>query len=52
MWPFGIINPNCTGIENSVFNCSYDQSGLCVASHDASVICQSKINLHVKYDHL
>ena len=43
MWPFGIIDLNCTGAEDSVFNCSYNGTVdfySCEASHDASVICQ------------
>ena len=46
IWPFGIIDLNCTGAEGSVFNCSYNGTVdfySCEASHDASVICQGII---------
>ena len=41
-WPVGIVNLNCTGSENSIFHCTYNQTGSCLPSRDASVICQSK----------
>ena len=43
VWSIGIVNPNCTGSETSVFNCSHNQTGSCSPSRDASVICQSKL---------
>ncbi|XP_019849591.1 PREDICTED: deleted in malignant brain tumors 1 protein-like [Amphimedon queenslandica] len=41
IWPIGIVNPNCTGDEVSIFNCSHGQTGSCSPSHDASLICQN-----------
>ena len=43
VWSIGIVNPNCTGSETSVFNCSHNQTGSCSPSHDASVICQGML---------
>ena len=43
LWPFGIIDLNCTGNESSIWNCPYNGTSdfyLCPSSHDASVICQ------------
>ena len=43
-WYFHIIDLNCTGEEDSIWNCSYN--GLleynCPLSHDASLQCQGK----------
>ena len=42
IWSFHIIDLNCTGEEDIIWNCSYN--GLldykCLASHDASLQCQ------------
>ena len=45
VWSIGIVtvNLNCTGSETSVFNCSYNQTGLCLSSRYASVVCQSML---------
>ena len=43
VWPFGIIDLNCTGEEDSVWNCSYNGTVdyyTCPSNHDASIICQ------------
>ena len=43
VWPFGIIDLNCTGEEDSVWNCSYNGTVdyySCSSNHDASIICQ------------
>ena len=43
VWPFGIIDLNCTGNESSIWNCPYNGTSdfyTCPSSHDASVICQ------------
>ena len=45
IWSTGIVNPNCTGYEASIFNCSHNQTGSCSPTHDASLICQSKVIL-------
>ena len=41
-WPYHIIDLNCTGNEQSIWNCSYN--GLlnyeCPKYYDASIICQ------------
>ena len=40
---FGIIDLNCTGNENSIWDCPYNGTAnfyYCSSSHDASVICQ------------
>ena len=40
---FGIIDLNCTGEEDSVWNCSYNGTVdyyTCPSNHDASIICQ------------
>ena len=44
MWSIGIVNLNCTGSETSVFNCSHNQTGSCLSSHYASVVCQSMLD--------
>ena len=45
IWSTGIVNPNCTGSEVSIFNCSHSQTGSCLPSHDASLICQGTVIL-------
>ena len=35
IWSTGIVNPNCTGNEVSIFNCSNNQTGSCSPTHDA-----------------
>ena len=49
MWPFGIVDLNCTGTESSVFNCSYSGMGSCEASHDASAICRGNTYSWLQY---
>lgn len=46
-WPFGIIDLNCTGKENNIWDCPYNGTHdyTCLWSHDASVICQGKPSL-------
>ena len=43
--PHTLFNMNCTGNENTVFDCSYDMQksvgSTCYSYEDASVICQS-----------
>ena len=41
-WPFHILDLNCTGVENSIWNCSYNGlfSYNCPSRHDASLKCQ------------
>ena len=41
-WPFHIIDLNCTGEEDSIWNCSYNElmEYNCPSSHDASLQCQ------------
>ena len=45
-WPFGIIDLNCTGQEDTVWNCPYNgtaENYTCPSNHDASLICQSML---------
>ena len=43
--PFHIIDLNCTGVEETIWNCSHN--GLinynCPFTHDATIRCQSKL---------
>ena len=41
---FHIIDLNCTGEENSIWDCSYNvlMNHTCSSSHDASLQCQGK----------
>ena len=43
-WPFGIIDLNCTGNENTIWDCPYNGTHdyTCLWNRDASVICQGK----------
>ena len=50
-WPFGIIDLNCTGEEDSVWNCSYNGTVdyyTCPSNHDASIICQGTYIIYFK----
>ena len=42
IWSYGIIYPNCTGIESVIWNCSHVETNNCLDNNDAGVICQSK----------
>ena len=45
-WSYGILDPNCTGLESNIWNCSHNEaidSNTCTGYDDAGVICQSKI---------
>ena len=46
---FGITDINCTGIEESILNCSHKEALLhnCGSNDDAGVICQGFILQHV-----
>ena len=52
VWPHHIIDLNCTGDEQSIWNCSYN--GLlnynCRDYHDASISCQG--NEYCYYNNL
>ena len=46
-WLYGIYNANCTGFENQIWNCTYDEFVSseyinCSGNIDAGVICQGK----------
>ena len=41
IWAYGILDPNCTGIESVIWNCSLYESNSCTRYYDAGVICQS-----------
>ncbi|XP_011408605.2 PREDICTED: deleted in malignant brain tumors 1 protein-like [Amphimedon queenslandica] len=43
-WSYGILDPNCTGLESNIWNCSHNEvidSNTCTGYEDAGVICQS-----------
>ena len=50
VWPFHLIDLNCTGEENNVFDCVHNQleDYTCSGSHDASVVCQGTEKKHVQ----
>ena len=50
VWPFHLIDLNCTGEENNVFDCVHNQleNYTCLGSHDASVVCQGTEKRHVQ----
>ncbi|XP_011409421.1 PREDICTED: deleted in malignant brain tumors 1 protein-like, partial [Amphimedon queenslandica] len=41
IWSYGIIYPNCTGIESVIWNCSHVETNNCLDNSDAGVICQT-----------
>jgi deleted-in-malignant-brain-tumors protein 1 len=49
IWPFHIIDLNCTGVERTVWECSHNglfDEYFCPSNHDASVRCQG-MKLHM-----
>ena len=42
-WPYHIIDLNCTGNEQNIWNCSYNglMNYKCLEYNDASISCQS-----------
>ena len=46
-WPFHIVDLNCTGSEETLFDCPHNNLvGLhsCVSTHDASIRCQGNLS--------
>ncbi len=45
VWPFHIIDLNCTGIEESITDCIYNSLTEydCPDDHDASVVCRGTV---------
>ena len=46
IWPFHILDINCTGEEDNIFDCTHNEmeNYMCLWSHDASIVCQGQYN--------
>ena len=46
IWPFHIIDINCTGEEDNIFDCTHNEieNYMCLWSHDASIVCHGQYN--------
>lgn len=40
--PLHIVNLNCTGNEESIWNCPFSTQGYCTVYNDVSVACHGK----------
>ena len=47
IWPFHILDINCTGEEDNIFDCTHNEieNYMCLWSHDASIVCHGQYNL-------
>ena len=45
IWPFHIVDINCTGEEDNIFDCTHNEieNYMCLWSHDASIICHGQL---------
>ena len=52
IWPFHIIDLNCTGQEQSITDCLYNNriaEYSCPDGHDASIVCRGRNAINITY---
>ena len=42
VWPIHIMDINCTGLEESIWDCPFNNGRVCTRMQDASVQCQGE----------